>query len=105
MLRSNPGLELRNGEPVTIVVDDQTLEWIEEDVRANKKAMVALAEYDLAVKTGLDRRDLPSPTPPDDFLEIYKIMNKYDERYAAVMGNKVIAHLLNVIFRNGEYLS
>ena len=93
MISSIPMTEMPSGKIIQIHVDDETLFKIAEEVSKNEQAMAALKEGKRRDKEAKARGDISSPEPPDDYLIIYQIMNKFDERYAGTVGHRIINFL------------
>ena len=93
--------EMPSGKSTQIHIDDETLSKIVKEVSQNERAMSALKEGQSRVKEALDKGEVSSPTPPDEYLIIYQIMNKFDDRYAGVLGPQVIKFLQAELLGSG----
>lgn len=95
MLRSIPMAEPKTGNTIFIEVDERTLSKICQEVRQDPVAMNALGQGYQDTLAALRRGDVSSPKPPLDYIVIYKIMNRYDERYAGALGSRIVSYLMD----------
>ena len=93
MLSSMPMTEMPASKAIQIHIDDDTLSMIANEISQNEQAVSALKEGKRRVKEALKRGVISSPTPPDEYLIIYQIMNKFDDRYAGALGSEIIKFL------------
>jgi len=93
MLKSFPMVQMPSGKTVEIQIDQKTLSEISNEVKENPRAMAALKKGLEISKQAHAEGKLASPTPPDDYIIIYRIMNKYDESFAGALASQVIEYL------------
>ncbi|OBY28536.1 hypothetical protein [Leisingera sp. JC1] len=102
MLRTMPMFDPETRKQVVIEADDETLEKICNEVSQSSLAMSALYKGHQEIVASRLKGDISSPTPPAEYLLLYQIMNKHDQRFAGTLGSQIIRHLEQKLIKTAD---
>ena len=95
MLKSVTLFDPRTESTYVIQVSEEVLGKICDDVRSDPIAMDALRIGNENNQKAIRRGDISSPKARPEYRVLYEIMNKYDARFAGVMGSRIINYTMD----------